>query len=475
MKHIRNYKIALLCLLTLALGSCKKWLSVKPEDRFTEEMIYSNEQGFDNALNGIYMKMAGANLYGRGLTMTTLELMAQRYAISKTGLDAYTISNLDYNEAHFKKTLDNTWQGLYLCIAGANELISNLDKYNTVLSPEKSNLYKGQAYALRAFLHFDVFRLWGPVYATADSVTASIPYYHELSAKVIPFSPANQVLDYVLEDLKKAEELMAKDQVLAQGTLQPLSKNNYRINLIAVKALQARVLLYRNNKPAALAKAQEVIAIGKPVFPWATYSSVVEAADFSDRIFGSEVLFGLYVNDLYQTHVNLFSPVASPDSLLAAGTSTLLETVYENNQADYRYTQNWRLSGVGVSYRTLVKYQDVPRKEYYNYRFMVPLIRMSEMYYIAAECTPDKTTALAYIDSVRANRQKTPVYLSPTADVETELAKEYQKEFYAEGQIWYFFKRKRMTVISSANNNAGLKISPSQYVLPFPESELSVR
>ncbi|MBV7529849.1 RagB/SusD family nutrient uptake outer membrane protein [Chitinophaga sp. sic0106] len=473
MKHIRTYQIALLCLLALALGSCKKWLNVKPEDKFTEEMIYSNPEGFANAMNGIYMKMAGNDLYGRGLTLTTLDIMAQRYAIGNTTLRTYPVSKLDYTEATFKATLDVTWQRMFLCIAGANELLSNLNKYGNVLTPAQSDLYKGQAYALRAFLHFDVFRLWGPIY-TVDSSSLAIPYYRKLSSEVVSFIPARQVLDSVLDDLKMAEQLMAKDPVVAQGSVLN-NTNGYRINLIAVKALQARVLLYRNDKPAALAKAKETIALGHPVFPWATYSSVVESVGFQDRIFGSEVLFGVYANSLYQTSTNLFMPNTSPDSILAAGTSSLLETVYEGNQADYRYTQNWLLSSSGVSYRTLAKYYDASRKDRYPFRYMVPLIRLSEMYYIAAECETDKTAALGYLDSVRVNRQRTPVYLPATADLEAELSKEYQKEFYAEGQLWYFFKRKKMTTITSANNNAGIKISLNQYVLPVPESETSVR
>ncbi|SHL13289.1 SusD family protein [Chitinophaga jiangningensis] len=474
MKHIRKYKIALLCLLVLALSSCKKWLNVKPEDKFTEEMIFSNEQGFSDALNGIYMKMAADELYGKNLTMTMLDIMAQRYVIANTTMKAYPVSRFDYTESGFKVTLDNMWQKLYLGIAGANELLSNLNKYNTILTPEKSDLYKGQAYALRAFLHFDVLRFWGHAYTT-DSLKEAIPYYRSLSSEVVPFIPARQVLDSVLDDLKMAETLLANDPVLTKGSRDEGSKDNYRFNLIAVKALQARVLLYRNNKPAALAKAKEVIAIGQPVFPWATYSSVVESEGFNDRIFGSEVLFGVYAGRMYQTYNNLFSPQASPDSILAAGTSTLLETVYEGNQADYRYTQHWKLNSAGVSYRTFYKYIDAARKDYYKYRYLVPLIRMSEMYYIAAECEPDKATALGYLNKVRANRQKTPVDLLPTADVETEITKEYQKEFYGEGQIWYYFKRKQLTTITSANFNSGLKMTPALYVPPIPESELSVR
>ena len=71
----------------------------------------------------------------------------------------------------------------------------------------------------------------------------------------------------------------------------------------------------------------------------------------------------------------------------------------------------------------------------------MPLIRLAEMYYIAAESAPDLAMAARYLNAIRAARGLDDVTLSSEGDRLAQLEKEYRKEFYAEGQIWYFYKR----------------------------------
>ena len=55
------------CLLALCT-SCSDWLDVKPKTNVEEEDLFKNEQGFKEALTGIYIKMSETQLYGRELT-----------------------------------------------------------------------------------------------------------------------------------------------------------------------------------------------------------------------------------------------------------------------------------------------------------------------------------------------------------------------------------------------------------------------
>ena len=48
MKKILKYS---LIILTVTLSSCEKWLDIKPSDRLTEEMVFSDKAGFLKALN----------------------------------------------------------------------------------------------------------------------------------------------------------------------------------------------------------------------------------------------------------------------------------------------------------------------------------------------------------------------------------------------------------------------------------------
>jgi hypothetical protein len=51
--------------------------------------------------------------------------------------------------------------------------------------------------------------------------------------------------------------------------------------------------------------------------------------------------------------------------------------------------------------------------------------------------------------------------------LKAEITKEYQKEFYAEGQLFFYYKR-----IKASRMQFGPAMAPAQYVLPIPPSEL---
>ncbi|MGY0035188.1 hypothetical protein [Pedobacter sp. NJ-S-72] len=57
------------------------------------------------------------------------------------------------------------------------------------------------------------------------------------------------------------------------------------------------------------------------------------------------------------------------------------------------------------------------------------------MFYIASECTPDPVQALTYLNKARNNRGL--LDLTDAATLSEELKKEYQKEFFGEGQLFF--------------------------------------
>jgi hypothetical protein len=90
-----------------------------------------------------------------------------------------------------------------------------------------------------------------------------------------------------------------------------------------------------------------------------------------------------------------------------------------------------------------------PRKCIQTASNNLPLVRMSEMYYIAAECATalqDSLTATNLMDSVRVHRGL--VKYTQTAlkrdSLTVEIGREYQKEFISEGQVFYYYKRRNL-------------------------------
>ncbi|MNY63490.1 SusD family protein [compost metagenome] len=92
------------------------------------------------------------------------------------------------------------------------------------------------------------------------------------------------------------------------------------------------------------------------------------------------------------------------------------------------------------------------------------------MYYIAAESEQN----VSYLNTVRNNRGL--LNLAGTANLTTELLKEYQKEFFGEGQLWYYYKRLNSTTIPNPLSASGnVTMNATKYVVPLPLSELNPR
>ena len=47
-------KLILYAFIPFTLGACTNWLDVAPDDQVNEETLFSEANGYRNALNGIY-------------------------------------------------------------------------------------------------------------------------------------------------------------------------------------------------------------------------------------------------------------------------------------------------------------------------------------------------------------------------------------------------------------------------------------
>jgi hypothetical protein len=455
------------------LSSCKKYLDVKPDDKFLESQLFSSRIGIESVLNGIYLQLPNSPLYGENLSTTCVELLGQQYYYSISGIYS-PFSSYNFNDPGVVPIIDTIWSSSYNTIVNINKLISNLSVYPGIVTKAESDIIAGEAYALRAMLHFDLLRLYGPVYSTHPQVSA-IPYYTVATPDAQPFLSASDVMVKILADLKTAEGLLAADPIITLGKQEVLQNDgndflrfrNLRMNFYAVKALEARVQLYAGNNAEALAAAQKVINSGAALFPWSDPAAVIAGSN-SDRIFSSEILFALQNLNIYTQYTNDF---VSGTYNLAPSDFRLQET-YEVQTGegvnDYRYRSQWGGVVLGIQ-RQFLKYADVTDLTK-TFRYMQPMLRISEMYYIAAESETDPALALGYLNTVRYNRGLS--NLPDGTDINAELLKEYRKEFYGEGQLFFYYKRTNASMIP---DGAGLDdytfqyMNDTYYVVPHPQ------
>lgn len=98
----------------------------------------------------------------------------------------------------------------------------------------------------------------------------------------------------------------------------------------------------------------------------------------------------------------------------------------------------------------------------------IPLIRLAEMYFIVTECGRDdlfKVYRMARV--LDASIDGT---LTTPAAIKSRLEKEYRKEFYGEGQMFFFYKR---LTYNSLTWPVTKEVPDVSYKLPFPESQMS--
>jgi len=469
------YNRYLIILLLCGLFGCKKFLDVQPETSYTELQVYSNEKAIQQALNGLYLDLASNQLYGANLTTTTVEQMAQRYKprTQSNNPDLSVFNYYQYTSNAAQNTLDSLWKAGYATILAANVFLSKIDNSidAKVIAPAQGAQLKGEAIAIRAMMHFDLLRLFGPSFPQ-DSSSPAIPYYTKANGQSQPLLSGGAVINNVITDLNDALQLLTNDPVITSGIMLNAAfytgSRNQRLNYYAVKGLLARAYIWEGANQQAHDAALAVLTDGEKWFPWTTYDVANNPTD-PDRIFSPEILFSVYNPSLYINQNNYFS-TALTDGYILAPDPERLATVYENNDGDYRYSVSWKASG--KAYRTFFKYADltVPTLPW---RFLQPVLRKSELYFILAETDPDQGAALNYLNTARRNRGLTP--LTATASITEELRKEYQKEFWGEGQLFFYYKRINATgVPDAAYPYPFITVNPV-YSVPLPLSETSTR
>jgi len=460
----------------IGLNSCEKWLSIKPADRIIEDNIFNSEAGFYSALNGVYNELLKSDLYGFALGSEFIEILAQQYNIRPANADYTLLANYNYTSVYGKQRLESIWDASFKAVLNCNKIIENADTRGQILSRKAYNVILGESLALRAFLHFDMLRLFGPLYNTSPT-NNSIPYVDKITVSPSPLLPANEVITKILNDLDNAESLLKEsDPILVDGPQNDViegADNTYRfrtlrLNYYAVLALKARVYLYAGDKVNALKYAKLIIEDTKRTdfFPFTPYTEILSNVSNPDRMFSSEVIFGLYHTNRNSIFQNYFNPEASIAQNLLIPRAGNIATLFSGEESDYRYDPIWKVSNLEANVKYCTKYRIGETPALYRNNIM-PLIRLGEVYLIAAEASPNDSEAYGYLNKLRNQRGLTDI----SDNLSTRIKNEYIKELYGEGQLFFFYKRNQTTPIRSGISNSNVTMNATKYVPVLPDSE----
>lgn len=461
------FLFAYLSLVLLGL-SCKKWIEVTPKTQIESSQFFKDRMGYVEALNGAYIKMVSPQLYGREMTFGSVDILGRIYPIA-----AGTVGDVNVNDMYNGKylnaapysTITSIWNNSFNIIANLNNLLANIDQSDrSIFQPNEYEKIKGEALGLRAYLHFDLLRLFTKSYRDGAGNSAGIPYVINYAPTITPKGTVKDVIEKIINDLKAAESLLKIDE--SESDIQPRQE---RFNYYAVKGTLARVYLWKLDEINALAKADELIAIRATRFPFVSLPAVSAADPARNRVFTTEHLFGLTSTRLKDNYAGLLDTARNNGTWKM--TAPFVNEVYENINTDYRRQ---------FLIRDLVADPQIPdaiKGIWYGKLYQpsisnrMPLIKIPEMYYIAAECTAtnDPQRATGYLNLVRAARGLSPLGSGlSTIRVLDEIRKEYRKEMPLEGQMFYFYKRLNYTTVPGFSG----AYPKENYVLPLPQQEI---
>lgn len=468
--------IGLFLIGTLIFTSCESWLDVTPKVNVEEEDLFKNEQGFKEALTGIYIKMSETPLYGREMTYGFIDQLAQRYNNSQNAsADYYEETWYTYPSVRTQNYYETFWKESYNLIANINNLLSNIEKNGQVIYSEGyRDIIEGEALGLRSFLYFDLLRMFGPIYKDNPSSPA-IPYRTVFDREQARPVPANQMIDHIIEDLHQAEMLLENDPMNISFPVRPSGDSEHpflqyrfnRMNKYAVKAELARAYLWKGDKTNAGKYAREVIDAtkkeGGKQFELITDNS-------QDKLGSTELIFSLSMDsETFPDRVKNEFQLAMWNYYVIFDIDYLYEIfdVAVDGQNDMRMKPGTGFSISSNGAYTL-KYQQDNFSSVLNNN--MPLIKLPEMYYIAAECTSDLSEACTLLNQVRGSRGLEDLpQLTNAEDLKKNLEKEYRKEFYGEGQLWYFYKR---YAYPTFNRCPITDMTEKHYRFPLPDDEI---
>ena len=447
--------------------SCSKILDVNPESQLDASTRFQKLEDYRFSLLGTYSLFRNDNYYGAfegdanafGLLS---DILADDLLSTRENLQSQVVFS-DWTYAANESQVEKAWIIGYKIINQANMTLEGIDRF-AEKNPDEVNNIKGQALAIRGYVHFDLLRYWVNDYSR-NSNEPGVPYITQSDYEQKPSrGTVKETYDKIEKDLLDALALLEN-----QGPTQLAY-----ISADAVKAMLARLYLYSKQYDKAIDFATELInnypLASKTTFPqiWTdfSYDEVIWYIAFDDGQ-------GTPGGNVYTPALN-YSPYSPNEDLIAEyAADDIRPAAYyavrpDGNDEDRfvlikhqgKYTAQFRPDGV-VNFK---------------------VFRVSEMYLIRAEAyamstTPDEAAANDDLNELR--RARITGYTDESysgQDLLDAIEMERRKELIGEGHRFFDLKRKGATArkVQRTNCSENCELDPDapQWTFPIPQSEI---
>ena len=484
MKSVLKYSLIVL-LAGGSLASCKKsFLDKKPYTSNNLSTAIQTENDMKVAVAGMYSALRGTDVFARSVTVKG-DLMADNTFVTTSNSGRYiSVNNCAFNNGDAYAA--GLWSGAYVIIKYANTIINS-----TLTANANITQYQGEAYAIRALMHFELVRNFATPY-TVDKTKPGIPIVTTFDQDSKPArNTVAEVYASVIADLEKAYTMLTQ----YRGTAY-MSK-------YAARALEARVYQNMGDWPNAKTTSLDVInnsgwtmlAPAAYVAPTGslgtsgsstsnTYSpggywanAVVQASSKNETLF--EVACDLTSNNgfdqigfIYLQVGGGYGDILATDGLYNMYSATdVRKGLIPQAPAGYR-------SGQAGNINLCYKY---PNPANGADKDDIKLVRLSDIILIAAEAyynAGDFTNANLYANMVAQKRDPAFTgYVNTGAAVLDDILNERRKELaFENSRLWDLLRlQKSWTKIKNQNPLTTVAAAPGSIFLlyPIPVSELN--
>lgn len=482
-------KIAFVLLTLTLTTSCEGWLDIRPQTEIMAYDLFQSEEGFWDALNGIYIGMTRETLYGANLSWGAIEFMAWQHT-GNFNSDArwYDLQRFNFEAINPRSFINGAWAGLYNVISEINFLLFALEEWGQDVLPLVAyRTIKGEILALRAFLHFDLIRLFAPGNLANNPQLLDvlvIPYVTEHTKQITPLRSYRETLDLLMADLNQGIYYLA--QVPMPDRTFMTGGPPFSMNLLAALHLRARVVQWQNPR-YTYAYAREVIGILPEFAPHIGWFTGSGSREWPSELLWCLDVFNLrrFMQNAYTTHIGASGNLGMLTNTTEFVNINLFELgePFGVSPADFRFRYwfqdfdaselLWQHGRLSVKVRQPAMEPGVARGT-----DIIPMMRISELYLMVAESLigVDNDRALYYINYLRTRRNNPdPIPAGVTEDdLRHILVQEYRREFSQEGQLFFLYKRLGIERIPGMPLPLGV-MTNERYTLPFPLSEQEFR
>ncbi|HLG40853.1 MAG TPA: RagB/SusD family nutrient uptake outer membrane protein, partial [Chitinophagaceae bacterium] len=458
----KNYLIPVMVLLVISVTSCrKKFLDQVPYNQIPIEQAIGTEADLQAALNGAYSQFRSINLYGRTIPLIG-DLMADNVYIATVNSNRY-IGEFNYAFTNqFGQSL-NTFTDAYTGIQRVNSIInSNLPTSANV------NQIRGEAFALRALLYFELVKLFGKPY-TVDAEGSGVPL-------VLIYDPSQKP---ARKKVSEVYQQIEADLTEAANLVTSTTKNSSYVTKYAVKALQAKIAFYKGDYNVAKTFALDVVNNGGySLVSSANYGAYwTNPAPVTTKV---ETIFEISFDGVTNAGINSLAYFYDQSGY---GDAICTQALYDLYSAtDVRRGRIVPGTRGGQSVLIVTKY---PNTNNNSDKDDVKIMRYAELLLILAESyarTNDEANALTRLNQVALIRDPSFAgYASTGAALIEDIITERRKELAFEGNRYSDLARLNRDVVRiNLNNNyppstpLTLPVTSHKRIWPIHQTELDI-